>query len=100
MPMPDISTDLLEDTADELFATGKLQPNRNQKLQLENYRGLKKTAFVRVRPTRIADYPSVPGVSSTGQISALSRRRTEFNPTLVGPMDALDRFIRPERPKR
>lgn len=38
MPMPDISTDLLEDAADELFATGKLQSNRNQKLQLENYR--------------------------------------------------------------
>jgi hypothetical protein len=37
--MPDISTDLFEDVADELIATDRLQPNRDQKLHLENYRG-------------------------------------------------------------
>ena len=60
----------------------------------------KENLFCSVRPTRIADYPSPPEVSSTGQNSALSDRRREANLTSVGPMDALDRFIPPERPKR
>src|SRR6516162_9013668 len=60
----------------------------------------KENLFCSVRPTRIADYPSPPEVSSTGQNSALSDRRREANLTSVGLMDALDRFIPPERPKR